>query len=741
MLVDTNVPLSSAWNTWSSRPAEMVFLPLGVRLTPVLFSNRLGKATTIRPGDDLVLGRHGMAGEIAEFETSHGGSRLAFAYEKSDPFAVRGAWTTLALEEWGLRYWVSLCLSAEDGALVRHDAASGAALVKVGTRYVALVTADAPVQITAHDGVAALVEDFDRNGYFFLGSRGTSGRALALRFELEMTRDGRFAAAVADSEALAIVRARACLDAAAPPQVLPRQTGRHAGALDAVRDVMAWNTVYDAANHRAFTATSRMWDLGGSAVWYNDQTYAALMCGLFDRRAGFGNMATAMSNATPQGNVACIVNSRDSWVDRSQAPNGAFIAWMMYLRSRDRALLDLVYAPLARNQRWWRRHRDPDGRGLVSCGTSEVGEGMYKGMHFGARNETGMDNSATHDEAVYQPETRTLSTFDVGLNAALALDAEMLALIAAELGHVEDAAEFAGLAQSSREKISDELYDESRGIFANRQRDGGFVRSLGPTSFYPLLCGAATEAQAGSLLRHLADPASFGGTYVIPNASRDDPAYRDNVYWRGRIWPNVNFFLWHALRRYGFDSEATEFARKSVALFDQSWTERRIAAENYNAETGEPMDQPDTDPFYSWGAMLPLLGVADVMDLNPWGGWEIRNTGEAVELGPLESPVGPVEVSVEGGRLQVRAPGGVLFATGFIGRISNIISTPGLFSCRLHPSDSAAPASFTFPGIAARRVVAVRLDGAAGEVTPEGDGSAIAVGTARRLDVHFAAAE
>jgi putative isomerase len=742
MLIDTTVEVSKAWNTWSNRPAELVFLPLGVRLTPVLFSSRAGKATTIRPGGDLLLGRHGLDGDVIEFETRHGGSRLAFAYRKPDPYTVTGRWDALELAEWGLRYWVSLCLSTEAGSLVRYDAAEGAAVVQVGARFVALATQNQPVQVTAHPDVEALVADFDEHGYFYKGSRGAEAPALALRFELEMARDGAFAAAVADSRALAVQRAKAALAAPAAEPALPRQTGRFDGALDAVRDVMAWNTLRDTDNGRNFTATSRMWDLGGFAVWFNDQTYAALMTGVFDRAAGYGNMAAAMASATPQGNVACLLSGTDQWVDRSQAPNGAFMAWTMYLRSRERSLLDLVYEPLARNQRWWRENRDPTRLGLVSCGTSDVGDGLYKGLHFGARNETGMDNSATHDEAVYDPDTRTLSTLDVGINAVLALDALMLASIARELGREAEAVEFESLAASSRDLIRTELWDDTRGLFANRQRNGGFVRSVGPTSFYPLLCGAATPDQARRLLAHLDDPASFGGAWVIPNASREDPAYRDNVYWRGRIWPNVNFFVWHALRAGGFEAEASDLARKSMTLFDASWREQRIVAENYNAETGEAMDQGDTDPFYSWGAMLPLLGVAEVMDVNPWGGWEIRNTGEAVGLGPMESPVGPVELHVEEGVLRLRSGSRVRIETDFVGRLSHLAMEPHFVSMRLHPGAAARrSARLALPDVARARFVAATL-GDRG-LAPIEDEPSLAfditeAGTGERLAIHLA---
>ena len=49
----------------------------------------------------------------------------------------------------------------------------------------------------------------------------------------------------------------------------------------------------------------------------------------------------------------------------------------------------------------------------------------------------------------------------------------------------------------------------SRKIFANRLWSGAFTRSIAPTSFYPLLCGAATPEQTRHLLAHLENPADL----------------------------------------------------------------------------------------------------------------------------------------------------------------------------------------------------------------------------------------
>lgn len=676
---------------------------------------------------------------MIELETEHSGTTIALSSTKTTPFAFRGSWNGVQSGEWGLRFWVTIAISAEGGEAVRFDEKQGVVVLKVGSRFVAVVTGEPPVQVTGHATVDDLKADFEANGYFHLASRSTEAPVLALRFNLEMMRQGVYAAAVADSSDLAVAEARACLAASAEAYAPAVHEGDYAGALDAIRDVVAWNTVWDETNARPYTAVTRIWNLGKFAVWYNDQTFAALLAGVFDANLARENMAVALAGATPQGNIACIVTSNDAWVDRTQAPHGALVAWLLYQRTGERSIIEASYTALARNQRWWRSHRDPDATGLVSCGTSDVGEGLYKGTAFGARNETGMDNSATHDEAIYQPETRTLSLFDLGINCALALDAEMLSNMASLLGHQDDAREFEEAAARSRTLISEQLWDDERKIFANRQRKGGFVRSLSPTSFYPLLCGAATEEQARHLLEHLSDEKTFAGRYPLPNATRDDPAFADNVYWRGRIWPNVNYMVWLGLRRYGFLAEAKTLANQSHALFMQSWQSQRIAAENYNTTTGEPMDQGDTDPFYIWAALLPLMAVGEVVDFNPWSGWTMANSGSDATLGPMLSPAGQIDVSISAGVMTLRRHGRPFLTSSLRTQLSRIELADSHFSCVIGPCDQSG--LLTFPGIIADGVVALQIDGrnlspSAGD-TLEIELSGSNIG--RRLDIYFRA--
>ncbi len=724
------LPVARHWNTWSGRPAEMVFLPLGVRLTPLAFAASTGKATDFPAGAARLGPRAIDAGHVA-LELEHAGTRLAWRYRKPDPFIVCGEWDALALGEWGLRFWVCLCIAADGGETVHLDPASGAAVVKVGHRFVAVAMATPPALVTAHDTIAALAEEYERHGYWHLAARADQGPMLALRCNLEMHRTGRFAAAVADREDLAIARARAALaDQAAPTP--PLQEGVAAGALDAVRDVIGWNTVWDTVNARPYISLSRNWNVqkfGGFGVWLDDQLFAAAMAACLDPEVARETLAVALAGATPEGNLPCLLTANDAWVDRSQIPVAAFMAWLVAQRGGSRAVLATAFPALMRNHDWWWRVRDPHDTGLAAYGTSAVGEGLYQGTHFGARNESSMDNAPYHDTATLDPATCTLDLADVGLNSLLALDAEILAGIAAELGDDAAATRLAARARRTCSLIREQLWDESRGIFANRHRDGRFVPSLGPTSFFPLVCGAATAKQTARLVAELANPATFGGAVVVPSVPRDDPAFADNTYWRGRVWPPLNLWVWHGLRRAGFASEASKLAAASMKLFDRAWA-RRLCPENYNATTGEALDQPDTDGFYTWGALLPMLGLGELMDLSPWHGWCVTNNGHDARLGPIETPGGTVTLTIADGMLALARGATRLLVSDLPGDIRHLDIGARHLCMDLPP----AGGTLTLPGMTVADIVACQLADRPATLrdTPLGLGVVIPAATGRR---------
>jgi putative isomerase len=237
----------------------------------------------------------------------------------------------------------------------------------------------------------------------------------------------------------------------------------------------------------------------------------------------------------------------------------------------------------------------------------------------------------------------------------------MLGLLADALGRDNESSVHKARAETHRARIASHFWDDRRKIFANRLWSGAFVSSVSPTSFFPLLCAAATPPQTRALLRHLTDPNAFGGRWGLPSVARSDPAFADNVYWRGRIWPILNWLVWLGLKRQGLPA-ADDLRRKSERLFLKHWR-ARLAPENFSAVTGDALDQPDTDPFYSWTALMPLMALADLADVDPWQGWCLRTTGTDKEMGPLHSPAGPLRVIRKNNWVEVRRSGELLFAT------------------------------------------------------------------------------
>lgn len=673
-LATPNVPLSRAWNTWTAdRYVEMNFLPLGVRVTPLVYAASIARVSQFGPGDEVLLGTHAVDGSRVDARLTHAGTVLDWHYRKASPFDLTGGWRTLRTGEWGLRVWVVLCLSAEDGATWHFDEEAKIACCTRGPRTVSLIARKPPLLVTGHHTVEAVVEEFELSGYWHLNSRKYSAAVLALRFNLDEAPEQAFALTIADRPERAAARARALL---AEPQPVEETPPPADDPVAAIRDVMGWNALFDRANHRPYITCSRNWDLkkfGGFGFWLNDTVINAFLVALFDLDQARENLSLVFAGATPEGNLPCILTGNDQWVDRTQAPIASLIVWQLWLRSGEASLLRAAWPILSRNNDWLFATRDGNDNGILEFGSSPLGRGLYRGTKLAAKDESFMDNSPVHDEARFIEETATLDCEDVGLNCLACLDSEMLWRICDVLGRPE-AQRFRERAARLKGSIAAHFWDDRRKIFANRLWSGEFVKSLAPTSFYPLLCDALDAGQRRHLLSHLEDERAFGGSIGLPSVSRADPVFADNTYWRGRVWPILNWLVWLGLHRAGEHDAAARLAEKGRALFFASFRDRRLCPENYNATSGEGLDQPDTDPFYSWSALLPYMAAAEIMDVSPFEGWTLTNhASDNGRLAPVLMPGGPVSVERKDGVLTLMRHGAPLFATDIAGRITGLV--------------------------------------------------------------------
>ncbi len=640
-------------NTWSANhPAAVVDAVSGALVLPVAYS---AAANAVSTGDDprrRRLGPRRLDGSEATLEFEHAGSTFRIVYRKPAPALLLAELRAVNLAEWGLRTWLNVLvcgagagLGSPEPAQAPQAGADGVVRVEAPGRGLALVPGASPSYVTLHASVADFEADITGNGYYAdatalrPGAPPAGGPVVALRFNLEATPVVRFALALgADAEAAA-ARARAgarrlvALDAAGDTHAEAARSDADEG-LAAVAAVMGWNSVLDVANQRWYTAPTRAWvggKFGGWFTWLDDTFFHAYLAAGQDVVAALRNLEVAMSAVTPEDNLACLLSPRTRWLDRSQSPIGAYVLLSYYLRSGDRAALKRFRPVLARALAWWLRERRDERTGLFAYGTSAYAHGAFAGSALAARDESFMDNSPLFDGVPLDPDSGRLRHVDVGLSSLVALEAEMLARVSALTGDATAAASLTKRAEAIRSAIEEHLWDDDAGAYTNLDATGAHSPRLAPTSFYPLLAGAASRERAERLVsEQLLNEARFWGRFALPTIRRDDPAFADQVYWRGRVWPPTNYLVYLGLRRYGFTDAAHALSERSFAMFAAGWREHGHCFENYNAVTGQGDDGSDSDAFYGWGALMPLMRVDDAVFASPWEGLSVD-----VQRGPL----------------------------------------------------------------------------------------------------------
>jgi putative isomerase len=459
--------------------------------------------------------------------------------------------------------------------------------------------------------IESFAVDMNGQGYYAPPRVELEARWGVLRFNAQMHPEIRVAVALGTDRAMAETASAALLSewpAAAPPETEPARAE--------LRNIIAWNTLWDRANHRPTTVLTRNWLSGkfsGWGVWLNDMFFHALLAGwACDFATARNNLEAALGYQSPEGNLACLRTTNEEWIDRSQSPIGAYVLWRLYEMTGDRSLLMEHFPTLLRAHHWWMERRDANGDGLIEYGSSPTGTGAFVHTRQGAMDESFMDNAPIFDRAGFDSEAHTLTMAEPGLNALVSLDAQCLARIAEIMGDEDTARTLRQTARDLNARISEMLWDPARGVFAGRHWSGDFEPSLSVTYFYPLLCGAASADQAEALVGgYLLNAEKFWGPRVLPSSAQDDPASADNVYWRGRIWPPHLFLVWEGLRRYGLDELASEVAARAWAMFAPGWMESRICRENFHRNDPLGDDSVDADRFYSWGALIPAMRMLD----------------------------------------------------------------------------------------------------------------------------------
>ncbi|MCO4797988.1 MAG: alpha-glucosidase [Colwelliaceae bacterium] len=203
----------------------------------------------------------------------------------------------------------------------------------------------------------------------------------------------------------------------------------------------------------------------------------------------------------------------------------------------------------------------------------------------------------------------------VELNTYLAREKILLAKMAKLLGKKIIAKQYNDEANSLSKRINQCFFDQATGFFYDRKisaknmKDNDVCagklltqRGRGPEGWSPLWAGIADKDKASRVKDLMLNEKEFNTMIPLGTAALSNPAYNQDIYWRGRVWLDQVYFGLIALKKYGYQTEAKQLAKK-LLLNAEGLNKNGAIRENYNPETGDVQGANN----FSWSAAHLLM--------------------------------------------------------------------------------------------------------------------------------------
>lgn len=244
---------------------------------------------------------------------------------------------------------------------------------------------------------------------------------------------------------------------------------------------------------------------------------------------------------------------------------------------------------------------------------------------------SGFDNEIVG--TIFQPDT----IISPDLNAWLYLELRALAYLAESIGDTSAALEDRSRADRLKTAINERLWDAEKGTYAaydlcagktrvswedgTLSSDVGAFAYLSCPSLIPLFAGIAGQGRAERAIKsYVLSSEHFRSPYGIRSLSKSSEYYNNarwgnprrfgnhraltNSNWQGPVWIPLNWFVFHALLRYGFTDEAERLTTDTFKVISMSLDKLGFMRENFDGETGEPLY---ADYFASWNILADIM--------------------------------------------------------------------------------------------------------------------------------------
>ena len=404
---------------------------------------------------------------------------------------------------------------------------------------------------------------------------------------------------------------------AAVRQQAAKKYGDLAEAFIATQAGVAWNLIYEPKYDRVVSTVGRLWneEYGGYCLFGWDNFFLSYVTSLASRDLAFANVLEHLRGKTEEGFIPNDNrgNGSKSW-DRSQPPVGAIMVKEVYKHYPEKWFLEATFDDLLGWNRWWFKKRMNEG--LLSFGSHKAKNPFFEPSTQTKRTagyESGMDDSPMYIGVPFSQSKNTLELQDVGLSSLVVADCNALIEMAQVLGRKDEIKELKKRV-AMLSKNMEKLWSKKTGFYLNYRTDlKAPSNRLSPTLFYPLLAQLPNKKRAGRMIKeHFDNPEEFAGEWILPSIARNDPTFPKQRYWKGAIWPPLNFLTYLSLRQYGFTKAHKELSQKSLKLILNEWKRKGYVSENYSAITGTGDDKRlSSDKFHSWGTLFGIMAFIE----------------------------------------------------------------------------------------------------------------------------------
>lgn len=149
----------------------------------------------------------------------------------------------------------------------------------------------------------------------------------------------------------------------------------------------------------------------------------------------------------------------------------------------------------------------------------------------------------------------------------------------------EDLIEIAGILNQDTKEIED-WHDQTKKAMNNKLWNTGSSNYLAYdlvkdepipmqalSGFIPLFAGIPSSTQAQSLVERLNSPGFSGppgdNVFMFPSYDMQAREFDAHNYWRGPVWVNMSWMLYHGLKRYGFTEKADALREDILSMVNR----------------------------------------------------------------------------------------------------------------------------------------------------------------------------